>query len=131
MKKYSFLVIILLLFRICLTIFLNFSTSFVFKSKSTAKPLPNLRSGVLFSRREGTPDRITLLLVCRPLISICERECRRCHLRIRMNQAQLPEVASWARMTQGTNSVNLRAVLYSTADKYMVYFLKHVLLFRS
>ena len=27
--------------------------------------------------------------------------------------------------------VNLHAVLYSTADKNMVYFVKHVLLFRS
>ena len=34
-----------------------------------------------------------------------------------MNQAKLPEVASWAGITQGTNSVNLHAVLYSTADK--------------
>ena len=48
-----------------------------------------------------------------------------------MNEAQLPEVASWAGITQGANSVNLHAVLYSTADKYMVYFVKHVLLFRS
>ena len=46
-----------------------------------------------------------------------------------MNQAQLPEVASWVGITQGTNS--LHAVLYSTADKYMVYFVKHVLLFCS
>ena len=38
------------------------------------------------------------------------------------NQAKLPEVASWAGITQGTNSVNLHAVLYSTADKNMVYF---------
>ena len=36
---------------------------------------------------------------------------------ITMNQAQLPEVASWAEITQGTNSVNLHAVLYSAADK--------------
>ena len=29
-----------------------------------------------------------------------------------MNLAQLSEVASWAGITQGTNSVNLHAVLY-------------------
>ena len=40
---------------------------------------------------------------------------------LRMNQAQLPEVASWAGITQGTNSVNLHTVLYSTTDKNMVY----------
>ena len=34
-----------------------------------------------------------------------------------MNQAKLPEVASWAGITQGMNSVNLHAVLYSMADK--------------
>ena len=34
-------------------------------------------------------------------------------------------------ITQGTNSLNLHAVLYSTADKDMVYFVKHVPLFRS
>ena len=35
-------------------------------------------------------------------------------------------------ITQGTNSVNLHAMLYSTTDKNMtVYFVKHVLLFRS
>ena len=39
-----------------------------------------------------------------------------------MNQAELPEVASCAGITQGTNSVNLHAVLCSTADKNMVYF---------
>ena len=33
-------------------------------------------------------------------------------------------------LTRDMNSVNLRAVLYSTADKNMVYFVKHVLLFR-
>ena len=48
-----------------------------------------------------------------------------------MNQAQLPEVASWVGIMQGMNSVNLHAVLYSMADKYMVYFLKHVLRFHS
>ena len=42
-----------------------------------------------------------------------------------MNQAQLLEVASWVGITQGTNSMNLHAVLYSSADKNMVYFLKH------
>ena len=47
-----------------------------------------------------------------------------------MNLAQLPEVASWAGITQGTNSANLHAVLYSTTDKNMVYFVKHFL-FRS
>ena len=52
-------------------------------------------------------------------------------LQIKMNQAKLPEVASWAGITQGTNSVNLHAVLYSTADKNMVYFVQHVLLSRS
>ena len=39
-----------------------------------------------------------------------------------MNQGKLPEVASWAGITQGTNSLNLHAVLYSMADKNMVYF---------
>ena len=34
----------------------------------------------------------------------------------------ITEVASWAEITQGTNSVNLHAMLYGTADKYMVYF---------
>ena len=34
-------------------------------------------------------------------------------------------------ITQGTNSVNLHAMLYSTTDRNMVYFVKHVLLFRS
>ena len=48
-----------------------------------------------------------------------------------MNQAKVPEVSSWAGITQGTNSVNLQAVLCSTADKNLVYFVKHVLLFRS
>ena len=48
-----------------------------------------------------------------------------------MNLAQLPEVASWVRITQDTNSVNLHAVLYSKTDKNNVYFLKHVILFRS
>ena len=87
----------------------------------------NLRSGVLtfFSRREGTPDTITGLFVCRPLIEISVSE------NVGDAISQLPEVASWARITQGTNSVNLHAVLYSTADKNMVYFVKHVLLFRS
>ena len=33
-------------------------------------------------------------------------------------------VASWAGITQGTNSVNSHAVLYSMADKNMVYFCK-------
>ena len=41
-----------------------------------------------------------------------------------MNQAKLPEVASWVGITQGTNSMKLHAVLYSTADKNMVYFCK-------
>ena len=45
--------------------------------------------------------------------------------------SKITEVSSWAGITQGTNSVNLHAVLYSTADKNMVYFVKHVLLFRS
>ena len=43
--------------------------------------------------------------------------------------SQLPEVALWAGITQGTNSVNLHAVVYSTTDKNMVYFVKHILLF--
>ena len=43
-----------------------------------------------------------------------------------MNQAELQEIVSSAGITQGTNSVNLHAVLYSTADKNMVYFVKHV-----
>ena len=47
-----------------------------------------------------------------------------------MNQAKLPEVASLVGITQGTNRVNLHAVLYSTVDKNMVYFVKHALLFR-
>ena len=34
-----------------------------------------------------------------------------------MNQAKLLEVASWAGITQGTNSVNLHVVLYSTANQ--------------
>ena len=35
-------------------------------------------------------------------------------------------------ITQGTNSVNLHAMLYSTTDKNMtVYFVKHVLLFQK
>ena len=47
-----------------------------------------------------------------------------CHLQIRMNQAKLPEVTSWAGITQGMNSVNLHAVLYSMADKKYGLFFK-------
>ena len=43
-----------------------------------------------------------------------------------MNQSELPEVASWAGIKQGTNSVNLHAVLYSTAEKNMVYFVRRL-----
>ena len=81
---------------------------------------------LFFSRREGTPDTITWLFVCRPpIIEISLSE------NVSDAISQLPEVASWAEITQGTNSVNLHAVLYSTTDKNMVYFVKHVLLFRS
>ena len=43
-------------------------------------------------------------------------------------QAKLLEVASWVGITQGTNRVNLLAVLYSTTDKNMVYFFVLLLL---
>ena len=87
---------------------------------------PNLRSGVptFFLRREGTPDTITLLFVCRPLIKISVSE----NVGDAISGKELTllqEVASWAGITQGTNSVNLHAVRYSTADKNMVYFVKH------
>ena len=36
----------------------------------------------------------------------------------------------WEGITQGTNSVNLHVVLYSTAEQNMVYFVKCVLLSR-
>ena len=68
----------------------------------------------------GGKERLMQLLdysSAAPNQNICQRECRRCHLQIRMNQAKIPEVASWAGITQGTNSVNLHAVLHSTADK--------------
>ena len=45
-----------------------------------------------------------------------------------MNQSELPEVASWAGITQGVNS---HAVLYSMAEQNMVNFVKRILLFRS
>ena len=50
-----------------------------------------------------------------------------------MNQSELqePEVASWAGITQGMNSMNLHALLYIIAEQNMVYFVKLVLLFRS
>ena len=34
-----------------------------------------------------------------------------------MNQSEISEVASWAEITQGTNSMNLHTVLYSTAEQ--------------
>ena len=40
-------------------------------------------------------------------------------------------IVSWAGITQGMNTVNLHAVLYSTAEKNMVHFVERVLLFRS
>ena len=49
----------------------------------------------------------------------------RCHLRIRMNLAQLPEVDSWAGITQGMQCCTVRPT------KICLYFVKHVLLFRS
>ena len=67
---------------------------------------------IFFSRREGTPDTITFLFVCRPLIKMTVSE----NVLIRMNQAELPEVAPWAGIVQGTNSANLHAVLYSIAS---------------
>ena len=48
-----------------------------------------------------------------------------------MNQSELPEVASWGGITQGMNSVNSHAVLYSMAEQNMVNFVKRILLFRS
>ena len=48
-----------------------------------------------------------------------------------MNQSELPEIALWAGITQGTNSVNLHTVLFSTAEQNMVNFVKPILLFRS
>ena len=45
-----------------------------------------------------------------------------------MNQSELPEVASWAGITQGTKSMNLHTVLYSTAEQKMVNFLKRMFL---
>ena len=48
-----------------------------------------------------------------------------------MNQPELePEVASWAEITQGSNSVNLHTVLYSAAEQSMVNFVKPIPLFR-
>ena len=88
------------------------------------------QASLFFSRWEGTPDYYLTIRLPPPNWNICQRECRRSHLRIRMKLAQLPEVASWAGITQGMNSVNLHAVLYSTTNKNMVYFVKHVLLFR-
>ena len=44
-----------------------------------------------------------------------------------MNQSKLPEVVSWAGITLDTNSVNLHAVLYRTAEENMVYLVKGVL----
>ena len=37
-----------------------------------------------------------------------------------MNLAQLPEVTSWAGITQGTNSVNLLAVPYSRTVSFVI-----------
>ena len=46
-----------------------------------------------------------------------------------MNQSELPEITSWAGITQGTNSVNLHTVLYSMPEQNLVNFVKRILLF--
>ena len=101
---------------------------FVFKLYSSRKYLTCDHASIFF---RGGKERLIQLLDYSSAAPICQRECRRCHPQIRMNEAELPEIASWARITQGTNSVNLHAMLYSTADKNMVYFVKRVLLLRS
>ena len=87
----------------------------------------NLQSGVLFfvAGRNAWYNYFTIRLPP-PNWKNCQREFRRCHWI--MNQSELPEVASWAGITQGTKSMNLHTVLYSTAEQKMVNFLKRMFL---
>ena len=83
----------------------------------------NLRSVVpLFSRREGTPDTITWLFVCRPLIKISVSQ------NVGDAIKNEPSTITGSRFVGGNYSRHEQREFTCSAVHY---FVKHVLLFRS